>query len=306
MLYNVIISPNNLGDETNWILNDGYIRNELFSHMVRIDTHLIPSFTISKISDDQIADAHVEAYGIPNCRYICNNRTMNGTLMTSRRASDESDNIIIFVAVHSSYKMNYTIRKGVKVLYAKRVVSEEDNTYYNMCTIVCSRRVFMNNNKLIARLNIMKDDVLHTYSLTYDHDTVETEVERVTNEEFKKKFYELEKNKRHHSDGFRFIMTPHKMITCALICRDDSKTEMEMEDASHTLKNRVVIKIPNDALESPDKMYEIIHSHLACESNIRAVTTFNVQIPRDVIHKLRILYVFRWNPNTSTVEECVR
>lgn len=304
MLYNVIIDKQKpLHNKFDWSIDNGFLTNKDAHQRIRIDDTILESFNAEKHDTDQFADINVSRYDIPNCRYVCNNRSMNPMFMNTNRAVEESDNEVIFLMIRTGFRMSsYNLRKGLKILRTFKVMDDRRITYIG-CTIVFSKKDLENDNRIITLnlLDVKSGDVV-TYTLNLDGDDISVDYVNQNND---KKMVEKvtkevnEKQGRRHLN-FHIHTIPGQMLTCTLVCPKSKVADVE--EASKHLKKKTLIAIDDDKIEDPKAILKEMSNYEIAENHIRAITTFGMNFPKEVSADLKLIYVFKYNENTRTLE----
>lgn len=300
MIYNVILDKSKNIDSFDWKIEDGFVSSKGMDQRIRLDSNLAENFSVEKAESDVIGNMHLAGFKIPNCRFVCNNKTLNPILMKSNRSEDESDNIIIYILVHKDFKMvTYNITSGIKVLRNVRVMDRDTRRpRYTGYTLVMSKKDLVENNTLVVRMNFVDTSAKYavsTYSLNLVNNNLEILCENENqNKDFAERMRKLAKNqKRSLIPPLR--VNPDMILTYVLVCPESMKAKGE--EIMARLKKHLLITVPDNEVENSEVINKLLAQPIE-ELHVRALSTLGMNIPVDVKRQNKLLYTFRYNEET--------
>ena len=301
MIHNIIIGDSH-DKNYDWSLNNkGYIECPTIHQSIKVENEMMSTFKITKSGNQA---THIGNFEIPNCRYVCNNRTMNPILMSTNRDVDDSDNMIIFLIIEKDYRMaSYNIRNRIKILRRFSVVESKKLNAVG-CTIVCSKNDILSKiEDPIITVNLLNTitDTVSTCEIRYDFDRGCPILNWTnhTDDKINESVREIiAKQKR--PIGFKIHTLPNQQLTCTMMF-PTSKKEVAETVSSH-LKNRIMIEIPDEDLNNIDAMSKIIDSHDLQGAHIRALTMIGMDLPRELINKYKFIYLFQYNESNHLLD----
>lgn len=304
MLYNVVIDRKPKAYD--WTVNESYLMNEDMHQRIRINDGILDGFTINKVDEDKVGDATVTSYSIPSCRYVCNNKTLNPILMSTNRADDESDNVIVFVAVNTyfriaEYDLHTENRKNIKILRTFKLSKDKKITHFG-CTIVSSKKDLMEKNNGVITLTLVSgkdNENVVRYHFALEGDSLNVVCENLTGTPEADKFKNVVSNRKRYG-GFNFHTLPNQMLTCTILC--PKSREKEAEEVSKHLKKRFIVAIPDESITDSAVIKSELEKIDITTNHIRAVTVLGMAIPKEVASELRLMYVFKYNETTKALD----
>lgn len=304
MLFNVILG-NNLDTKPWKLIEDSstgslFFTNETIRQWIRLDKNLdrklLPEVGAM---NPKYSYGAVQAYEIPgNLRWVNNNTNMNPCLVSKRDTLvDKSEQHIIFITVKSNYKILgfHTNHRLLQTYHS--------NGEYQGCSVVLTKEEIEKDGT-----NVIEIDVFDTKKNMYRILTIDFKDSESNQLLIKKNKVENQdlfntmrrKNQtRKTSTPFKIVSKENEFLTSFYLTRE--KFYNIMVKQTSFIKNREIINLPDDfnpetfTDEERNDFIKSMSEALNRKGRIRAITLAGVNLPIDIIHELKVLYVFTYD-----------
>ena len=227
-------------------------------------------------------------------RWANNNKNMNPILLVDENTSDLS---ICYVTLSDEYIL-LRYRTSAEILQTFHKKDE-----YQGAVVVFNTDDLKDSKGAVAQLQLFNKKLkkYEQVNITINTESYELAVNSYVISD--KKQIELlkdyEKKLRGRIVGFKIITKPNDLLTSLYITTKELRREVE--DLTKDIKNAQIIEISDsfaDGKSASEKDIESAKAYLKqrfAEKRIRALTCYGINLPREIVRELRLLYVFKYN-----------
>lgn len=300
ILYNIVLGNQKLiPDSWSHITDEHgnhFIAKEDIKQRIRVDNKVDPSLypEIGELKPEW-STANMQCYNIlPGTRWANNNRNMNPLLLMSKKDNTtKSEQIVAYVTVNNNYSIvRFNTSHRILQTYHKKDVFQGCAVVLNSDDIdkdnsIINISVYDKKNKQYTDFNIHfikenKSKVLISRKGIGNPKVLETMKAQVR--KFDDRYM-----------GFKIITKPKELLTVTYLT--SPKFKDDIVNATKNINNVNIISVRQDQIDDPLALEAITESLMKKfdSGRIRAITQCGVNLPLDVIRKLKLLYVFNYD-----------
>lgn len=300
VLYNIVLGNQKLiPDSWSHITDEHgnhFITKEDIKQRIRIDNRVDPSIypELGELKPEW-STANMQCYNVlPNTRWANNNRNMNPLLLMGKKDNNKkSEQIVVYITVNNNYSIvRFNTPHRILQTYHKKNV-------FQGCVVVLNYDEIDNNNNIITISVYDKKNKQYTefniHFIKENKDKVLISRKGIGNpkvlETIKSQFNKFDDRYM----GFKIITKPKELLTVTYLTSDKFKDDIV--NKTKNINNVNIITINQEQIEDPNSLNTITENlqKIFNESRIRAITQCGVNLPLDVIRKLKLLYVFNYD-----------
>lgn len=305
ILYNITLGNLSLAPESWSHITDAhgnhFIAKDDIRQRIRIDSKVDPSIypELGELTPTWAA-ANMQCYEIlPDTRWVNNNRNMNPLLLMNKEADKGKEQIVVYITVSNNYAIGrFNTSHRILQTYHKKDTLQG-------CAVVLNTDERDADNRIISiSVYDKKKDQYNQFNIAFNKEDIsKINIDRksITN----KSFLETLKNQvtkfNNRYMGFKILTKPNELLTIAYVTSDKFKDEIAK--ATKDIKNVQIITVNPDQLADASYV-DYITTMLENEFNsgrIRAITQCGVNLPLDIIRKLKLLYVFNYDTKNQVL-----
>ena len=245
--------------------------------------------------------SNMQCYNLlPNTKWVNNNRNMNPMVLENKDSDNKSEQIVVYITVSNNYAIaRFNTHHRILQTYHKKDLLQG-------CAVVLNAEDRESDPKVIgiSAYDKKKDQFIqfNIYFSRDDLNKITIERKNINNKEvidtLKTK---ITKNVNRYM-GFKILTGRNELLTLAYVTTEKYKNEII--NATKDIKNPLIITVDTD-VNSPKSIDKLV-AQLGNEFNdnrIRAVTQYGVNLPLEVIRRLKLLYVFNYD-NVNNALSC--
>lgn len=261
-----------------------------------VDTDIFPQ--IGQL-EAEWQDINSSRYNIlPETRWVNNNKNMNPLLLVDSEAGSHGEQVVVYITVSMEkyklvrYRTNHRILQTFhkKDEYQGAVVVFNTDDLKDSKGAVAQLQLFNKKLKKYEQVNIAINT--ESYELAVNSYVISDKKQIELLKDYEKKL-------RGRIVGFKIITKPNDLLTSLYITTKELRREVE--DLTKDIKNAQIIEISDsfaDGKSASEKDIESAKAYLKqrfAEKRIRALTCYGINLPREIVRELRLLYVFKYN-----------
>ena len=304
ILYNVILGNQNLAPDPWTHIEDPhgnhFIAKDDLHQRIRIDAKVDSSIypPIGELTPEW-SSANMKCYKLlPKTRWVNNNRNMNPLLLPQREGEEDKELIILYLTVSNNYaicsfKCNYPILQT----YHKKDTLQG-------CAIVLNNTDITDHKIISINAYDRKKDQYIQFGVSFmDDDMTKLTVTKkmIKNQVTINNMNELVHKYKSRYMGFKILTNKDQLLTLTYLTND--KFKPTIESITKDINKPNIIVLNSDKMEDEKYLTEITEMLLTkfTDGRIRAITQCGINLPLDIVRKLKLLYVFNYDVKNSTL-----
>lgn len=304
-LFNTSIGKPQNNNSTSWShlvdeRDNHFISRDDILQRIRIDKTVdIDTFPQAGQLEAEWQDINSSRYNIlPKTRWVNNNKNMNPLLLVDSEAGSHGEQVVVYITVSMEKYKLVRYRTNHRILQTFHKKDE-----YQGAVVVFNTDDLKDSKGAVAQLQLFNKKLkkYEQVNITINTESYELAVNSYVISD--KKQIELlkdyEKKLRGRIVGFKIITKPNDLLTSLYITTKELRREVE--DLTKDIKNAQIIEISDsfaDGKSASEKDIESAKAYLKqrfAEKRIRALTCYGINLPREIVRELRLLYVFKYN-----------
>lgn len=305
LLYNIVLGNQKLAqDPWKHIVDqhgNHFIAKEDIRQRIRIDEKVDPS-TYPELGNLPMTwgASNMQCYNVlPGTKWFNNNRNMNPLLLENKFASEDNEQIVVYITVSNNYSIvRFNTPYKILQTYHKKDILQG-------CAVVLNSKDIVENGDII-RISVYdkKNNAYNEFNVHFmkeDHSKILVNRKNITNPKVLESMKSQIAKFNNRYLGFKIVTKPKDLLTVAYVTSDKFKDEVV--HATRNIKNPLIITINPEQLENPANNANIIKNLQKEfeESRIRAITQCGVNLPLDVVRQLKLLYVFNYDMKNNVL-----
>lgn len=299
ILYNIVLGNQHLTpDSWNHIIDsygNHFIAKDDIRQRIRIDNRVDSSIypELGELKPEWTT-ANMQCYKLlPGTRWVNNNRNMNPLLLTNKDDSEGKEQIVIYITVSNNYAIGrFTTSHRILQTYHKKDM-------FQGCAVILNNDERNADNRIISiSVYDKKKDQYSQFNISFmkdDLNKIRIDRKAITNKNLLETLKNQSSKFNNRYMGFKIITKPNELLTATYITSDKFKDEVTK--ATNKINSPSIISVDPNQLDDVNYI-EFITAILQEQfenDRIKAITQCGVNLPLDIIRKLKLLYIFNYD-----------
>lgn len=299
ILYNITLGNLNLTpDSWSHVVDthgNHFIAKDDIHQRIRIDSKVDPS-SYPELGElkPTWTSSNMQCYELlSGTKWVNNNRNMNPLLLVNKNVEKTGEQIVVYINVSNNYAIGRfnTSHRILQTYHQKDTLQG--------CAIVLNTEDRKSDNRIISiSVYDKKKNQYNQFNISFmkdDINKINIERKAITNSSMLEVLKKQTDKFNNRYMGFKILTKKDELLTVAYITSDKFKNDII--NATKNIKNPKIITINPDNINDQsyiDFITVLLENELVSD-RIRSVTQCGVNLPLEVIRKLKILYVFDYN-----------